>query len=686
MKNRYTIFLLYSCAVIIVLICAIQIYSLSVYFTVWDISMNIDTYHRFRAVQSITLILSVIAISLLLSKEEINRGLKRKAYTDITGIMNKHACLERMSILDCNDSTLNIGFAMFDLNNLKKVNDFYGHEEGDNLIQNFVQILRQASEKKYFLGRFGGDEFITIIENCSEELMETYIEKIREMTDKFNRGHAIRLSYACGYAISTRGHYYLMDDLLKEADKKMYDNKKMIKSRDLFETGQISKILDIEKTVPAEREFTTLYDYEAFVTAVGKVIRISGNDAHFAIVCSDIYNFGYINDVYGHKEGNIILKRFAVELSSQPFCLCACRTHSDNFACLMDLSRMSNEESIELIRNWNMHFSQLMNESYKGSRLLVKSGIYFISDANEPVEVMLNNANYAHKFAKTTHHNVFVYCEGLSHAARRRSEIIHSFQNALERQEFEVFVQPQVCCADKSICGAEALVRWKRRDGAFFYPNEFIPVLEKTGDIIDLDFYVYEKVFCYLYDNDPLGKSHIPISVNVSRIHLLKIDEFIDRLQALRNRYPIPASMIMFELTETAYIQEIEDAHRFIHELHELGYRISMDDFGSGYSSLKALQTMPFDEIKFDRAFLSKDIDKKESPILLQIMSMVKRLNIPIVCEGAETAEHVELLERSACDIIQGYYYYKPFPLEELKNRSLVPADHKQSNSPLLCG
>lgn len=668
MKNHYNIFLLYLCVIIITMICAVQVNSLLEYDSISDFGGSSDVFYHTRARQTITLILAVVASSILVSKEEINRGMKRKAYTDVTGIMNKHACMERMHLLDCGDSTLGIGFVMFDLNNLKKVNDFFGHEEGDRLIQNFVQILRQASNKKCFLGRFGGDEFVAILEHCSEETMKAYLEKIWKLADKFNKNSKLQISYACGSAISTKEHYYLMEDLLKEADRKMYENKKRIKSAELLKNGQGGRAVDVERNRPLQAKKTAmLYGYDAFVTAVEEVLRVSAREKHFAIVYSDIYNFGYFNDLFGHKEGNLILERFAAELSGQPFCRCVYRMYSDNFAFLMDLSHLSQQESVDLLQEWNAYFSQLMNQSYKGSRLIVKSGVYFILDTSEPVESMLNNVNYAHKFAKTSPQNIFVYSEKLILTAKKRAKIVSTFQNALEQGEFQIYVQPQVSCADKNICAAEALIRWKKQDGTLVCPDEFIPVLEQTGDIIDLDFYVYEKVFSYLYANELQEKEQIPLSVNLSRIHLLNMDRFFDQLQKLRIRYPVPDSLIMFEMTETAYIQELDNARLFIHRLHHLGYRISMDDFGSGYSSLKALQSIPFDEIKLDGAFLRGKAGKRETDILLQMICLIKKLNIPIVCEGAETNEHIKLLERSMCDVIQGYYYYKPFPLEKLQ-------------------
>ncbi|WP_205666535.1 bifunctional diguanylate cyclase/phosphodiesterase [Aminipila luticellarii] len=600
-------------------------------------------------------------------KESMDHAQKRNAYTDITGIMNKHACVEQMNSLDCRESTLDIGLAMFDLNNLKKVNDFYGHEEGDRLIQEFVVLLRQAAEKKYFLGRFGGDEFIVIIQSCEEKDMLKFFERLSRETEKNNKTSMIRISYACGYAISTREHYYLMDELLKEADKRMYENKKMIKSGEFMETKQISKILDANRVNAAEKnDLTGTFGHDTFVSTVEKVLQIYNGNSHLAIVCSDVHNFRYFNDLYGHKEGDNILRQFAIELNRQPFCLCSYRLYSDNFAFLADFSQLSEEEAVKLIRSWNMRFSSMVDNTYRGSRFIIKSGIYFISDLHESVESMLNNADCARKNSKSAFNNMVVYSEELNQEMKLHSDIVNSFQRALENQEFQIYVQPKISCCNKQICGAEALVRWQRRDGLFLSPDTFVPILEQSGDVIGMDFYVYEKVFEYLYNRQLNKKAVLPISINVSRVHLLMQENFIERVNRIHARYPIPTSLVTFELTESAYIKEIYSAERFIDRLHAQGYRVSMDDFGSGYSSLKALYPMKFDEVKFDRAFMKKDPEEEEENLLVGLIKLVKGLHTTIVCEGVETVENVDLLEASGCDVFQGFYYYRPLPLESL--------------------
>lgn len=681
MKNNYTVFLLYLCGGLILSIGAIQIYNLSRFRMFLSDQEMVQALFHFRSTQMLTVFLALLGVSALAARERINMELKRKVYTDVTGLKNKHACMEEMSILDCNDNTLDIGFIMFDLNNLKKVNDFYGHDKGDELILNFALMLRQVLDKKHFIGRFGGDEFIVILRNCSAEGMEDYLRQLEQRVKKYNEGREIVLSFASGYAISTKDHYFLMEDLLKEADKNMYKMKKRMKQGEP-QSPQLSKILDADRLDPLNRDpLTGLLNQDAFFCAVKKILYSGRNSLHLAVVCSDIANFRYINDTYGYQTGNQILRRFADELSVQPFCLCAYRLFSDNFAFLADTAELSRDEATELINSWNSYFASTVNREYKASRFVINSGIYFIHNLSETIDDMLNYANIARKYTKGSLQNILVYKEEMDQFEKKKSEILTSFRHALENHEFKVYLQSKVRCADKNVCSCEALTRWEKQDGTLYYPDEFIPVLEQTGDIIDMDFYVYETVFAYLEAQERENRTILPIALNISRIHLTNPADFVRRVRALLNQYPVSPCCITFELTESTYMQDIPSARAFIEDLHRMGFQVSMDDFGSGYSSLKVLKDMPFDEVKFDKDFLLNEADENAQRILLQMISMVKSLNKTIVCEGVETEENVRLLERSGCDIMQGYYYHKPAPLEEwdacLKARRALLPPHR---------
>lgn len=607
MKNKYTVFLLYLCASMIVLICLTQIYYLYGYFHESQTGAAGQVLLQVRANAVVTLFLSLVAGAILFARERIIEELKLKAYTDVTGIKNKHACLEQISMLECDDNTLNIGLAVFDLNNLKKVNDFYGHKVGDELIQAFAYFLKAAADKKYFLGRFGGDEFVVIIQNCTEQIMQNYIKEVNRAVDQYNKRSQVSLSFAGGYAISTKNNYYLMEELLKEADQRMYRNKKKIKYESMTTDRRLSKILDDEIiNAMGSDELTGLLNYEAFLTVIKKVIDIFGGQHNLAVICSDISDFRHINDTFGYKEGNNMLRQLAQSLKEQSFCLCASRIFSDKFAYLIDASGLSTDEIIARTESFNANFSSVINNEYKGSRFILRSGVVFVRSKEDVGENILNYANTARKYAKASYQNVLVYREEIDRLEKKISTVVNSFQNALQNKEFQVYMQAKIGCVDKRVCGAEALVRWRLPDGTFYNPDEFIPILEQTGDVVDMDFYVYEQVFSYLHKKQLSGQMLLPISLNLSGTHLSKARLFFEKMRKLLTAYPIPPDLITFELTESVYIKDMQSAIRFIDALHKPGFKVAMDDFGSGYSSLKMLKNMPFDEIKFDKEFMKE--------------------------------------------------------------------------------
>ena len=215
------------------------------------------------------------------------------------------------------------------------------------------------------------------------------------------------------------------------------------------------------------------------------------------------------------------------------------------------------------------------------------------------------------------------------------------------------------------LIGAEALVRWQKPDGTFIYPDQFIPLIERSGQVVDVDYYVYREVFRFIADRIAEGKKVVPVSLNVSRIHLNKM-HILEYVKGLFEEYQIPSDMIEFELTESIYLDNTEKALSLVKGLHNLGTKVSMDDFGSGYSSLNLLSRLPIDIIKLDRVFLREDTLQDSDKIIIScVIDMARRLRIISLCEGVETPEQSDYLKEIGCQIQQGYYFSKPIPEEE---------------------
>lgn len=243
--------------------------------------------------------------------------------------------------------------------------------------------------------------------------------------------------------------------------------------------------------------------------------------------------------------------------------------------------------------------------------------------------------------------------------------ILEHFDEALKNKWIEVYYQPVVRTITGAFCGAEALARWNDPEKGLLSPAEFIPVLEETGRITELDLYVLEQI-CQDYQMvSQRGNRVLPVSFNLSRKDLLH-DDIIERIEAIMARYNVPRELVNVEITESAFVEDVERIGPVLKKLHELGYQVWMDDFGSGYSSLGILKDYSFDEIKIDMSFLSK-FDKKARNIIRSVVTMAKRIGVQTLAEGVETKEQYVFLYTIGCEKIQGYYFGRPMPGDVLE-------------------
>jgi len=248
----------------------------------------------------------------------------------------------------------------------------------------------------------------------------------------------------------------------------------------------------------------------------------------------------------------------------------------------------------------------------------------------------------------------------------KESDSIHQeLANALENEYIKVYYQPKIEAGSTRVIGAEALVRWEKQDGAYMYPNDFIPELERSGRVIELDYFVYRKVFQKLRERLDEGKPVVPVSLNVSRAHMKNLAIY-DYVKELFKKYKIPPHYIEFELTESMYVDDFETFRPMIDEFRAAGGRISMDDFGSGYSSLNLLTDLPIDTLKVDKVFLRHgELLENEKIILSCVIEMAKKLKLDVICEGVETKSQSQFLSRMGCDMFQGFLYSRPIPEED---------------------
>lgn len=415
---------------------------------------------------------------------------------------------------------------------------------------------------------------------------------------------------------------------------------------------------------------TGLDRYEEFLKKLDLEIK-KLDDYRIAIIYTDIKHFKYINDTLGYQRGDMLLKEFVTQVTKDnSHMLCAARVVSDNIVLAVRLeNNISNDNFREFIHQSNREMEDKFREEYLAARLKFCTGISFIEKNDRSLDpaTAVSNANLARKMAKEMKDDCcVVFDRRMVEGIKKEVEITSSLSKAIANGELKVYYQPKMETGSLRMEGAEALIRWQKPDGRFIYPDEFIPFIERSGQIVELDYFVYREVFKFIAGRMRENRPIVPISVNVSREHLSKM-EILPYVRSLFEEYRIQPNLIEFELTESIYIENTEKALQLIEGLHEMGTKVSMDDFGSGYSSLNLLSRLPIDIIKLDKVFLQDEeaenrLKENDKIIISCIIDMARKLSITSLCEGVETPEQSDYLSQIGCELQQGYYFSRPIP------------------------
>ncbi|MFL8710004.1 EAL domain-containing protein [Clostridioides sp. GD02377] len=392
----------------------------------------------------------------------------------------------------------------------------------------------------------------------------------------------------------------------------------------------------------------------------------------FYLVQLDVNKFKYINEMFGYSEGNKILIHIAHVLNNNmnKFELCA-RMDNDHFILLVFCS--TEDELLSRLSKINNEICNLSTNNSSKYKIVISSGIYKITEKDDAqkIDLLIDRANIAAKTKKEKYeHSYSFFNEETRNRLYNEKRLEDNMNKALEKDEFIVYYQPKYSLNDgNEIEGAEALIRWDSPEMGFISPIDFIPLFEKNGFIVNVDMFVFEEVCKTINKWINEGYTPVPISVNMSRVHLYR-DNFIENITDLINKYNISPKFIELELTESVVFDNLDILINIMKKLKEIGFIISMDDFGSGYSSLNLLKDLPFDVLKLDRGFLIETTDTKRGKIIIsKIVEMAKAINIKVICEGVETYEQVEFLKEIGCDKVQGYLFAKPMVLDEFEKR-----------------
>ena len=622
------------------------------------------SYHPMLRLMEATLALLVAALALTLIQRELLSRLIINAFRDITGVHNKTSLEKFIQELSNRPSTFGVGVMMFDLNNLKYVNDTYGHEKGDEFIQTFTYCLTRILDSDSFLARYGGDEFILIQQDTSLSELHEMADKLYSLVQEYNTRTTLPLSYAIGYEVSFQNHYFMMEDLINAADKKMYQDK------------SLKKIAAIRELAPSSHSCNTVIPTISSETLSEKIRQIqknTGSSRSIALISTDVENFHYINDKYGYSLGNEILNVIYEELAGASFTVFTTRFFSDVFVSIADITDLTNEALLSQISKLDQQINQRIRNTYHVNFFRTNSGICFIQDANTSPETVLSCANVARRLSKKTLLPCCIYSEEIDRQEKMQAEILHSFHLALKNEEFQIYFQPKVSPANGKISSAEILVRWLRNGEILWSPAVYIPLFEQNGFVISLDYYVYEKAFQWLQKFSGQLPADFRISLNVSPQHFEEPEIFVKKIRELILTYQVDTFRLTFEITESTYVNNTEAVNRVIRGLKKHNIQISMDDFGSGYSSLNALKDLLFNEVKIDRKFLGDSLTENAKIVLQEVFHMLKRMGKSIVCEGVETEDIAEFLKEEGCDEIQGFLYYRPMCEEDFEKLLHTP-------------
>jgi len=404
---------------------------------------------------------------------------------------------------------------------------------------------------------------------------------------------------------------------------------------------------------------TGLLNKPGFETEVGRALVELPAERVCALISFEVVSFRTYNELYGYEAGDTLLKTIAeIAKKAKNDGDVTARLYSDHFAWF--IIGADSEEILSTLR-----------EAVKAAKMtelpfFLCAGLYFIGDRSMPVHDMLDKASVAKDTIKLNYSTgIAVYDESMLECRLQDAQMVGGMMKGLQDGEFVEYYQPKYNVLTETVTGAEALVRWKKPDGELIAPNRFIELFERNGFIRKMDFYIFERVCAFLASSMEAGKKVLPVSVNFSRVHMHDL-HFPQRLSNLAQKYGVEPKNLEIELTESAFIMDTNNQNKIIDKLHEYGFTIAIDDFGSGFSSLNMLKDFDVDTLKIDTKFLEGfERGGKVGTVVTSVIRMAKWIGIPVVAEGVETREQVDFLRSLGCEMIQGFYYSRPIPRDE---------------------
>ncbi|KEI04285.1 diguanylate cyclase [Clostridium botulinum] len=400
------------------------------------------------------------------------------------------------------------------------------------------------------------------------------------------------------------------------------------------------------------------------------LIKYKKNCGYFAIMFLGIDNFKLVNDTLGHNKGDELIKQFSnriKEVIDDKYLFA--RGGGDEF--LLLINNMDKEEDTDTIKKILSNINKVLKNPFiienEEQFITISVGVAFYPDDGQDEETLLKSADTAMYEAKSCGKND-LKCFSLEVRKRLIEKTImkNNLYRALEREELEIYYQPQVDILKNKIVGFEALLRWKFNDEQIS-PNKFIPIAEDTGLIVSIGYMVIKEACRTVKKWNNITKEKFTMAINISFKQLYE-PNFVKKVKCILREIELDAEYIEFEITERVAIKQNKDVFNTIQELKKMGIKISIDDFGTEYSSFMNIKKISIDKIKIDMQFI-KNVphEKKDSAIVSSIIDFSHNLGLKVIAEGVETKEQLEYLTYKKCDEVQGFLYYKPKPSYEIE-------------------
>lgn len=400
------------------------------------------------------------------------------------------------------------------------------------------------------------------------------------------------------------------------------------------------------------------------------IARAARYRKRLGVLFFDLDQFKAVNDSLGHHIGDELLRGIAQRLSKRLRATdTLARLGGDEFVVLMsDLERPT--DAVVLAQGLLDVFSKPFELPETRIHMRTSLGIAIYPDDGTEPDVLMKNADMALYAAKAAGRNTYHFFQpAFAEQARQRLELELALRDAIERQELSLHYQPKVCARDQAVQGFEALLRWNRPGIGFVPPDRFVPVAEDCGLIGQIGAWVLSEACRQIARWEAAGHGWRQVAINVSARQLIH-DDLAGMIHEECRRHRIDPSLLEVEVTESCIMSNPDQTTPILQALQSMGVRIAIDDFGTGHSSLAYLRRLPVDIIKIDKSFVREAMsDEPTAAIVKTIIGLSKTLEMQVVAEGVETAEQVEMLARQGCDSLQGYFFSRPLPAEEIERQ-----------------